>query len=162
MVFVGFVSAKEKEIVGVERVTKALLRVRPDSSSSVVRFFEPALASLGHETYCICLRESRQAVLNALKWLVENYDVRSTVHANMGGDSLTFGDEPALGSWEDDMASLNVLVELSNANNVRTHLAVGVLGGEGGRGLSPIYLAENLVELINDAYHGYYEPMGMC
>jgi len=162
VVFAGFVNARVEDIRGAEWVAGALLRVHPGSSSGSVRFFEPSIARLGYETYCICCRESRSKVLEAVEWLVDNYGVETIISVDLGGDSLVFGDEPLVGSWKEDMAALSILAEVSKKNNVKTYLAVAVLGGEaGGKGLSLPHLAENIQRLVRDnAYHGYYEPMG--
>ncbi len=162
MVFAGFVNARVGDIRGAKRITGALLRVYPGSSASSLRFFEPSIAGLGYETYCICTKESRSKVLGAVEWLVENYDVETMISVDLGGDSLIFGDEPLVGSWKEDMASLSILAEVSRKGFTRTYLAVAVLGGEaGGRGLSLPHLAENIERLLRDnAYCGYYEPHG--
>ena len=162
VVFAGFVNARVEDIRGAERVAGGLLRVYPGSSSGSIRFFEPGIAGLGYETYCICSKEPRPMVLEAVEWLVDNYGVEAIISVDLGGDSLVFGDEPLVGSWKEDMAALSILAEVSGRKTVKTYLAVAVLGGEaGGRGLSLPHLAENIQRLLRDnAYHGYYEPAG--
>lgn len=162
VVFAGFVNARVEDIRGAVRVAGGLLRVYPGSSSGSIRFFEPGIAGLGYETYCICSKEPRPMVLEAVEWLVDNYGVEAIISVDLGGDSLVFGDEPLVGSWKEDMAALSILAEVSGRKTVKTYLAVAVLGGEaGGRGLSLPHLAENIQILLRDnAYHGYYEPAG--
>ncbi len=161
-VFAGFIYARSRDIVKGVTITGALLRVYPYTSSPSTRFFEPGIASLGYETYVICCKEPRSKVLEAVKWLIKNYNVKTLIYVDMGGDSLVFGDEPLVGSWREDMAALSILAEISKKGFAKTYLAVGVLGGEaGGKGLSQPHLAENILRLLQDnAYYGYYEPNG--
>ena len=161
VVIASFVGAREKDIHRARKVTSALLEITPSSSSPSVRFFEPAVASLGYKTYCICLRESRNAVMEAMKWLINRYKPKATIHVDMGGDSLLFGDEPYLGSWEEDMLALSIIAKIKKKGLVKTYLAVDVLGGEEGGKIPQQYLAENLVTLMRDgAYYGYFVPEG--
>ncbi len=161
VVIASFVGARERDIHGARKVTNALLEIAPSSSSPSVRFFEPAMASLGYKTYCICLRESRNVVMEAMKWLIDKYKPKATIHVDMGGDSLLFGDEPYLGSWEEDMLALSILAKIKKRGLIKTYLAVGVLGGEEGGKIPQQYLAENLVTLMRDgAYYGYFVPEG--
>lgn len=161
-VFAGFINARSSDIRGAEKVGDALMKIYPFSSSLSVRFFEPNIASLGYETYCICCKESRSMVLEAVERLIKRYRAETLIYVDMGGDALVFGDEPLVGSWKEDMAALSILAEVAEKNGAKTYLAVGVLGGEaGGKGLSPPHLAENILSLLQDkAYYGYYRPEG--
>ncbi len=159
-VFAGFVNARVGDVRGAEHITGALMRVYSSTVSPSTRFFEPSIAFLGYETYCICCKEPRPMVLEAVNWLIRKYRVKTLIYVDMGGDSLVFGDEPLVGSWKEDMAALSILAETAEKNNVKAYLAVGVLGGEGGgKSLSQPHLAENISWLLRDkAYYGYYEP----
>ena len=160
-IFAGFVNAKQRDIRGAERITEALLRVTPDSSTRRVRFFDPIISSMGYETYCICSREHRKAAVEALEWLIKTYKVKALIYVDLGGDSLVFGDEPRMGSWRADTRALSVLAEIGRKGLAKTYLAVGVLGGEGGGSISQNHLAENVMNLLRDgAYYGYYVPEG--
>jgi len=47
-----------------------------------------------------------------MKWLIDKYKPKATIHVDMGDDSLLFGDEPYLGSWEEDMLASSILAKL--------------------------------------------------
>ena len=82
------------------------------------------------------------------------------ISVDLGGDSLIFGDEPLLGSFETDILGLMSLSTISRDPGVKTYLAAGALGLEGGgKGIDPEYLADNLIELNESgAYLGSYKP----
>ncbi len=159
-VFVSFVNLRQGDVINAEQVKWGLLKINP-GSYTYKRFFEPRIASMGYETYCLCLREPRKALVEAYSWLAERFNAKVSIHVDLGGDSLVFGDEPRMGTWRADMKALSVIAEMGKRGIVRPHLAVGVLGGEGGGEISQNHLAENVLRLLEEgAYYGYYEPEG--
>ncbi|RLE78017.1 MAG: hypothetical protein DRJ52_10885 [Thermoprotei archaeon] len=158
-VFIAFARCSTDTILRAEKYTGAVVKVTFSSWSSG-RFFEPHIASLGFETYVICLKEKKRDVIDGLEKLVSELNIRIFISIDLGGDSLVFGDEPLLGSFRTDTLGLASLSTISENLGVRAYLAVGVLGLEGGgRDLDIEYLADNLVKLSESkAYLGSYRP----
>ena len=161
VVFVSFVNVKQEDVKNAKQIAQGLLKVGPDSYTMRKRFFEPKIASMGYETYCLCLKEPRKTLVKAYERLIEELNAKTLIYVDLGGDSLVFGDEPNMGTWRADTKALSVIAEMGKKGLVRPYLAVGVLGGEGGGTISQNHLAENLLKLLEEkAYYGCYEPKG--
>ena len=155
----SFINCSVDSIVDGEHISGAFVKIYPHSYSGG-RFFEPYVAALGFETYVICVKERKMAVVEGARWLIEAKEPVSWIAVDLGGDSLVKGSEPLLGSYTTDILATAALAEASRLSDIRAYLAVGALGLEGGgMELDPGYLALRISELWkNGHYHGYYYP----
>ncbi len=154
----GMVRARVKNIEKPKRVIKGIIEVKAETWASG-RFFEPHIASLGWETYVVCLEENLDDILEGLEVLVEEKSVKHIVSIDFGGDVIVRGDEPDLGSPVSDAVGLAVLAEAKEKLGLNTVLGVGNLGAEFGGVIPMPLLVENLQEIAAaGGYYGAYKP----
>jgi len=154
----GMVRVRVKNIEKPKRIIKGIVEVKGETWASG-RFFEPRIASLGWETYVVCLEEKLDDILEGLRVLVEEKDIKHIVCIDFGGDVLIRGNEPELGSPVSDAIGLAVLAEAKKKLGLHTILGIGNFGAEFG-GVIPIpLLVENLQEIaMAGGYYGAYKP----
>ena len=119
---------------GLERVAGALYRVGRGARLGR-RVFEdklPLVAGWAREVYILCAEDPWPWLVEGLEWLLDRYGVSCMVHADTGGDALVTGYEREMGSYTVDTVARAVLASVSERRGVRSILAVGAAGGEGG------------------------------
>ncbi len=117
------------------RVEGALVRVPPGYFSSR-RIFEDKLyllePGLGDRTYIICIGDGFDNVILGLEWIYRRYRPGILLHSDIGGDSLLMGYEEKLGSYKTDTVARASLAYLARRYGLKSYLAAGCVGCEGG------------------------------
>jgi len=158
-VIASFVRCSLKTVLNVEYIAGALVKVLPHSRRLRGRFFEPLVVRQGYEVYAICVEEEREKIMEGIKHLVNTKGARVWIATDLGGDSLLKGDEPHLGSYTTDMLAEASLASASDQLSIKTYLAVGALGMEGGGEMDQANLASRLLELERGGHYlGQYYP----
>ena len=128
-------------------VAGALVEIKR-SSSLGRRFFEDKLLRVAwwaRKAYVICTRSPWDEIAGALEWLLEEYNPESMLHTDLGGDGLLLGYERGLGSYKTDAIARAALAWASREYGVKSLIAVGGVGSEGGGGeLDPVDIASTL------------------
>ena len=115
-------------------VAGALMEVEPGASLNR-RVFEDKLmqvAGWARRAFLVCTLNLWSDIVDALKLVYERYRARCMLHADLGGDALLMGYEKRLGSYETDAVARASLAWLSEEYGVRSVLALGGIGAEGG------------------------------
>ncbi len=132
-----------------ERVSRALIRVAQGSVPSR-RFFEDKIGDIVGDVpvYIVCREADVEGIAEGLLWAVREHGVDCTLHTDLGGNSLVLGYEDRLGSYTTDTLARAALYLVSRRTGLRSIVAAGLLGGEGGGGeLSLLWLAATLALL---------------
>ena len=132
-------------------VEGSLIEIPPGSFGSE-RVFEDKLAlevpELNGRIYGICTRDRWEQMARGLEALVEVRRPRCTLHADLGGDGLVLGYEEGLGSFETDAVARALIYYISKELGVRSIVASGAVGAEGGGGeLDPEWMAADIAFL---------------
>lgn len=157
---VSFYRCSSRDIVDGKQIADTIIEVHEDTSGSF-RYFDPLIARLGYKVYTICLKNDKETVINDLRYFAKKQNISKWIAVDLGGDSLVNGDEPELASYVTDTLGIASLSILDEESLLKSYLAVGVLGLEGGGVLDKCFLARNLHRYyIKNIYLGYYEPPG--
>ena len=117
------------------------------------RVFEDKLArvlpGLEGRVYAICTRDSWGEMVRGLGYLLDSHGPRCMLHADVGGDGVLLGYESRLGgSYETDAVARALLAWASERRGVRSLVASGCVGCEGGAAeLDEAELAADLLHL---------------
>jgi len=121
---------------GLERVGGALYRVVPGARLGR-RVFEDKLGaavSWAGDVFIVCVESPWKELVEGFELLLNRYMIECMLHADIGGDALITGYEAGLGSYRVDTAARALLTYAAEKHGIRSILAVGAAGGEGGGG----------------------------
>ena len=130
-------------------VRGALIRI-PKGYFPDKRVFEDKLPLIYPELegriYAVCTRDTWREMMEGLTHLIDTYKPSCMLHTDLGGDGLVTGYEDSLGSYKTDTMARSLLAHTAGHTGVRSILAVGCTGCEGGGGeLSDEWLAATLL-----------------
>ncbi len=119
---------------GLGRVAGALYRVLPGAVLGRRVFEDKLVSTVGwaREVFILCAEDPWRELVEGVEWLLQEYEVKCMIHADIGGDALVTGYEAGLGSYTVDTVARAVLASVSERRGVRSIIAVGAAGGEGG------------------------------
>ena len=96
--------------------------------------------------YAVCTRDTWREMMEGLTHLIDTYKPSCMLHTDLGGDGLVTGYEDSLGSYKTDTVARALLAQATSHTGVRSILAAGCTGCEGGGGeLSDEWLATTLL-----------------
>ncbi len=150
-VVLSFLGCKERKIKYGKKLYDGILRIYPNSEKSG-RFFEKYVAMLGYDVYIVCTKEDN--VHNGLTNFLDDYNIDVIFSVDLGGDSLV--NEPA-GSFKNNILSLTILSDVSSKLEIKSFLAVGNIGLEGGGGEIEHVLVKSL-KSFEKFFVGCYVP----
>jgi hypothetical protein len=131
--FVSFYRCSSQNAPG-KPVVGALREVRQGETVNKRRFFEDKLWIVGWEdpVYVLCTKDPLEKIIEGLEWVVETLKPDCMLHTDIGGDGLLLGCESELGSFKTDTLARAALAHVSLERSIKSYIAVGALGGEGG------------------------------
>ncbi len=164
MVIASFIRCSvDKDKLKDLRVKGSLIKV-PPSYFAERRMFEDKLhlvePRLGDRVYVICTRDQWSMMTMGLTHLLDKYKPKCMINTDLGGDGVLLGYEENLGSFTTDTVAKALLYWAAREHGVRTLIASGCVGCEGGgRELSEEWLAASLLYTDNQgALVGVLEP----
>ncbi|MCE4617709.1 MAG: DUF1152 domain-containing protein, partial [Desulfurococcales archaeon] len=117
-------------------VKGALIKLPPGYFKYNKRIFEDKISLLDPRykgrTYAICTREPWKNMEAAIDYIMTIHKPKVLLHTDLGGDGVILGYEPELGSYKTDIIARALLAHTARKHNVKTLIAAGCVGCEGG------------------------------